>query len=54
LGGQGRADNARTRAMPDRDPDRANDTKALTPLLLMALLIAVGLMFSVYMGNAPA
>jgi len=40
--------------MPDPDPDRANDTKALTPLLLMALLITGGLLLSVYLGSAPA
>ena len=39
--------------LPDPDPDRANDTKALTPLLLMALLITGGLLLSVYLGSAP-
>jgi hypothetical protein len=39
---------------PDRTNDnRANDTKALTPLLLMGLVIVVGTFLSLYFGHAP-
>jgi len=40
--------------MPDsQDPDRTNDNKVLTPLLLMALLVVGGILWSVLMTNAP-
>ena len=40
--------------MPDsHDPDRANDNKVLTPLLLMALLVVGGILWSLFMTNAP-
>jgi hypothetical protein len=39
--------------MPDtRDLDRINDTKALTPLLLMALIIVIGIFVGIYIGHA--
>jgi hypothetical protein len=36
------------------DPDRLNDNKALTPLLLMAMLVVVGIFVGFYFGHAPA
>jgi hypothetical protein len=41
--------------MPDRDdPDRRNDGKFFTPLLLMALLIACGILLYAYTGHSHA
>jgi hypothetical protein len=37
-----------------RDIDRSNDTKLLTPLLLMALVIAAGVLFYALTGHALA
>ena len=38
--------------MPDqRDRDRANDMKLLTPLLLMAIGIACAFLFTAYAGH---
>jgi len=34
--------------------DRANDTKVLTPLLLMGLVIVIGTFVMLYFGHAPA
>jgi hypothetical protein len=34
--------------------DRDNDTKLLTPLLLMAVLIACGFLFYAWTGIAPS
>lgn len=43
-----------TRIMPDKpNPDRKNDTRLLTPLLLMAVLIACGLLYYRYIGAPP-
>ena len=40
--------------MPDQqDTDRKNDTRLLTPLLLMALLIVCGFLFYTFVGHAP-
>jgi hypothetical protein len=40
--------------MPDKpNPDRKNDTRLLTPLLLMAVLIACGLLYYRYIGAPP-
>jgi hypothetical protein len=40
--------------MPDdRDFDRTNDAKLLTPLLLMALIIVAGFLFYAFVGHAP-
>ena len=37
-----------------RDLDRSNDTKLLTPLVLMGLIIVGGVMFMfMFMGQAP-
>ena len=35
-----------------RDIDRRNDTKLLTPLLVMALVIAAGILLYALAGNA--
>jgi hypothetical protein len=35
-----------------RDIDRRNDTRLLTPLLVMALVIAAGVLFYVLTGHA--
>jgi hypothetical protein len=37
-----------------REIDRRNDAKLLTPLLLMALVIAAGVLFAVLTGHALA
>jgi hypothetical protein len=37
----------------DYRPDRSNDTKLLTPLLLMGLLIVCGLLFYSLTGHPP-
>lgn len=37
-----------------RDIDRHNDARLLTPLLLMALVIAVGVLFYALTGHALA
>jgi hypothetical protein len=37
-----------------RDIDRRNDTRLLTPLLLMALVIAAGALFYALTGHALA
>jgi hypothetical protein len=34
--------------------DRKNDTRFLTPLLVMGLLIAAGILFYAYTGHATA
>ena len=42
---------------PERDNDRTNDTRLMTPLILMGLIIVGGLLFHAYRGdnpNAPA
>ncbi len=41
--------------MPDnQDPYRRNDNKALTPLLVMALIIVVGIAYFAFVGAAPS
>ena len=35
------------------DPDRSNDTKLLTPLLLMGLIIVGGFLFFALTGHPP-
>ena len=43
--------------MPDPDranDDRANDTKVLTPLLLMGLVIVIGAFAMLYFGHTPS
>jgi hypothetical protein len=38
--------------MPDqRDSDRSNDIKLLTPLLLMGLILACGILYYAYTGQ---
>ncbi len=37
-----------------RDIDRRNDSKLLTPLLVMALMIAVGVLYYALTGHALA
>ena len=37
----------------DQPPDRSNDTKALTPLLLMGLIIVGGFLFFALTGHVP-
>ena len=45
----------RARAMPyQNDFDRRNDIRLLTPLLLMAVIIAVGVLVWAYTGHALA
>jgi hypothetical protein len=40
-------------AMPqDQDPYSSNDTKLLTPLLVMGLIIVVGLLYYGYFAHA--
>jgi hypothetical protein len=39
---------------PSSSGDRANDTRLITPLVLMGLIIAGGLLFSAYHGGATA
>jgi hypothetical protein len=36
-----------------RERNRSNDGRLLTPLLLMALLIACGFLFHAFAGHAP-
>jgi len=38
----------------DRDPYSPNDTKLLTPLLMMGLIIVCGFIFYAYFGHAPS
>ena len=40
---------ARIDAMPNRDP---NDTRLVTPLLLMGLIVVCGLLYYAYIGHA--
>ncbi len=37
----------------DQRPDRSNDTKLLTPLLLMGLIIVCGFLFYAVTGHPP-
>ena len=37
----------------DQQPDRSNDTKLLTPLLLMGLVIVGGFLFFALTGHTP-
>jgi len=41
--------------MPNqRDLDRRNDTRFLTPLLIMALILAIGILVYAYSGQSLA
>lgn len=40
--------------LSQRDLDRRNDVKFLTPLLLMALILACGVLFYAYTGHSLA
>lgn len=43
------------RAMPyQNDRDRRNDIRLMTPLLLMAAILAVGILLFAYAGHAMA
>jgi len=37
----------------DQRPDRANDTRLLTPLLLMGLVVVCGFLFYALTGHSP-
>src|SRR3954465_12907802 len=45
----GRARPQRSEAMPNPDP---NDTRLITPLLLMGLIVVCGLLYFAYLGHA--
>jgi hypothetical protein len=44
----------RTGKLMTNDPDRVNDTRLITPLVLMALVIAGGFLFAAYHGSGAA
>jgi hypothetical protein len=35
------------------DDDRRNDTRLLTPLLVMGLIVAAGFLFNAFAGHVP-
>ena len=37
----------------ERDGNRKNDTRLMTPLILMALIVVGGLLFYAYRGDEP-
>jgi hypothetical protein len=38
----------------ERKPDRSNDTRLLTPLLVMGLIIVCGFLFFIVTGHPPS